>query len=98
MIIDQEEIPVGLQRYVDVDFAVAALRLGTTVSSAAWSVVSGTAASISGTPTLASGIAQALIATHATTTGDTIIKCTATMADTQTDSKYFKIVTINPGA
>ena len=90
------EIPQGDQRYADVDFSNAAGKLGTTASSAAWSVEEGNSVTISGTPTLASNVAQGLLVASGTVTGCSLIKIKATMADTQTVTEYIKINVIDP--
>lgn len=90
------EIPQGDQRYADIDFNPAADRLGTSASSATWTVEEGSTVTISGTPSIASNVAQGLLAADANRTGCSLIKIKATMADTQTVTEYIKINVIDP--
>lgn len=96
MAIKTDDIPQGDLRYAQMDFSVSAGRLGTTVSSVAWSVEEGSTVTISGTPTLSGSIAQALLQAGSNTSGCSLIKVKATMADSQTVSEYIKINVIDP--
>lgn len=88
-------IPLGDDRILEVDFSQTAANFGTTVSSCAWTVVTGeTVGSVSGAA-LSSSIATALFSTT-TVEGVALIRATATMADTQTASHYFCITVEQP--
>lgn len=89
------EMPKGDTRYASVSFVASAGRLGTSVSSVTWSVEEGTTVTISGTPTLTSGVAKALLVASSDIKGCSLIKVKATMADSQTVSEYFKINVID---
>ena len=75
-----------------IDWSVFAGRLGTSVSSVAWSVDSGTATI--GSEAISSNVASALITTASS--GCAMIKLVATMADSQIDIHFFKISTSEP--
>lgn len=90
------EIPQGDQRYADASFKNTASKLGTSVSSATWTVEDGSSVTISGTPTLSSNVSQGLLVADANQTGCSLIKVKATMADTQTVSLFMKIKVIEP--
>lgn len=75
-----------------VDWGVKAGRLGTSVSSVVWAVESGSATITS--EALASNIASATV-----TTGSedcSLIKLTATLADSQIDVYFFKVKALDP--
>lgn len=90
------EIPQGDLRYASIDFSPAADRLGTSASSATWTVEEGNTVTISGTPSITSNVAQGLLSADANRTGCSLIKIKATMADTQTVTEYIKINVIDP--
>lgn len=96
MKIETEEIPLDDSRFGSVDFAVSAGRLGTSLSSAVWSIEEGTSVTLNGTPTVVGNVAQELLVASATVTGCTLIKIKGTMADTQTVTEYIKIEVIDP--
>jgi len=75
-----------------VDWTVKVGRLGTTVSTAVWSVDDGTA-TISG-EALTSGTTAATVTTGSE--GCSLIKVTATFADGQIDIHYFKVKAQDP--
>lgn len=90
------EIPQGDTRYAAVSFTAVAGRLGTSASSAVWSVEDGNSVTISGTPTLTSNVAQGLLVADDSQTGCSLIKVKATMADNQTVTEYFHVKVIDP--
>ncbi len=75
-----------------VDWNVKVSKLSTTVNSVAWSVESGSAL-VSG-ETLASNVATALVTTDSVDCS--LIKLTATFADSQIDVHYFKVRVDDP--
>ena len=94
--IDTFNIPQGDTRNVEVDFSAAASSFGVNASSVAWSVDDGTSVTISGTPTISSNVSTGTLVAAANKTGCSLIKVKATMSDSQTISKFFKINVIDP--
>ncbi len=91
-----EELPLGVRRSVDGDFSVASERLGTSLSSAAWSIEEGTSVTLSGVDTITDNISNQFFETSATITGCTLLKCKGTFANTEEDVKFIKIDVIDP--
>ena len=96
MKIDTEELPLGVRRSVDGDFSLASERLGTSLSSAVWSIEEGTSVTLSGGDTISDNISNQFFLTSTTITGCTLMKCKATFANTETDIKFIKIEVIDP--
>jgi len=90
------EIPVGESRNIDVDFVITASNLGVNAISVAWSVRSGTSATILGAPTITGNISTGMVVADNVTTGCTLIMVRATMTDGQTKSEFIQINVVDP--
>lgn len=82
----------GEIRQFSVNFNPAATRLGTSVSSHDWTTSDGAVGL--GTETLTSNVSYCMIT--ASKSGCAMVKCTATMADTQKVIKLIKITVDDP--
>ena len=88
------EMPINSTRNATIRFTEAAGRLGTSVSSAAWAVEEGSSITL-GADSLASDVAQVSMVS-ATTTGCSLIRCIATMANGEILPEYFKVDVFDP--
>lgn len=86
-------IPKGAILTLAWDYDNFATRKGTTVSSVAWTQTDGSAMSL-GTESLGSNVASCTFT--AAQTGNSIIECLATFADTDAWPVYFKFKVVEP--
>lgn len=91
--IDTFEMMRGDTLAATADFSATASEIGVSASSVVWSVEDGNAVSISGTPTISSNVSVGTLVADANKEGCTLIKVKATMSDSQTRSKMFKVIT-----
>lgn len=94
--IDTFNIPQGDTRSVTVDYSAASSSFGVSASSVTWEVEEGNTISISGTPTIASNVTTGTLVADGNKSGCSLIKVKATMSDSQTITKHFKINVIDP--
>lgn len=88
------EMPINSTRNATIRFTEAAGRLGTSVSSVAWAVEEGNSVTLSG-EVLSSDEAQ-ITMTSTTTTGCSLVRCIATMANSEVIPEYFKVRVFDP--
>ncbi len=96
MKINTVEVPLGDSRIGYGDFSLSAARLGTSLSSAVWSIEEGTSITLNGTPSIDGNVAQELLVASATITGCTLVKVKGTMANSEKVTEYAKVMVIDP--
>jgi hypothetical protein len=93
--VKEHEIYIDAARFATIDFSASASKLGTTVSTVAWSIEEGSTVTISN-ESLTNGVAKALLTSSTDSTGCNLIKARAVMANGEILPGYIEMEVIKP--